>query len=330
MKQEKGLVSVITIFFNAEKFIEESIESVLNQTYTNWELLLVDDGSTDKSTEIAKRYSSEFPGKIIYCEHPNHQNKGMSSARNLGIDHAKGDFVCFLDADDIWMPEKLTEQTAIMINNPDVKMLYGNTIYWWTWEKGSTKRDVIPPLGIKPNSIISPPDLLPLYLIVSAAVPATCSIMCRREIFERIRFEEAFTGLYEDQVFYFKLCLSEKVYVSDKIWDKYRQHNKSSCYTAEKSGQLYTSRVNFLIWLWKYIKLKEIDNTKLILAISEEFWKNRFLEKINTSKSVGIFRWAIKWVFRVENYIFPEKWRLFFWQRSHSHSFLANVSKILI
>src|SRR5262245_40809950 len=73
------LTSVIIIFLDAAKFIEESIQSVLAQTYGNWELLLVDDGSTDGSTDIALDYVQKWPGKIRYFEHEGHINRGMSA-----------------------------------------------------------------------------------------------------------------------------------------------------------------------------------------------------------------------------------------------------------
>jgi glycosyltransferase involved in cell wall biosynthesis len=75
------LVSVITCFYNEEAFLSEAVNSVLNQEYTHWELLLVDDGSTDESVQIAKQFAADFPEKIFYVDHPAHQNKGLSSSR---------------------------------------------------------------------------------------------------------------------------------------------------------------------------------------------------------------------------------------------------------
>ena len=92
------LVSVITPVFNVESFLRETIASVLNQQYTNWELILIDDGSTDGSAEIAKSYSSKFPGKIFYYEHEDHVNRGASPSRNLGLAKVKGELISFLDS----------------------------------------------------------------------------------------------------------------------------------------------------------------------------------------------------------------------------------------
>ena len=97
----KQLVSCIIIFFNAEKFFEEAIESVFAQTYDNWKLLLVDDGSTDSSTVIAHHYAEKYPQKVSYLEHDNHQNLGMSATHNRGIQNARGKYFTFLDSDDL-------------------------------------------------------------------------------------------------------------------------------------------------------------------------------------------------------------------------------------
>src|ERR671932_218944 len=115
----KPSVSVITIFLDAEKFIREAVESVLGQTYKDWELLLVDDGSTDGSTQIALEYTEQYPGKIRYLEHPGHQNRGMSASRNLGLSHSEGRYVAFLDADDVWVAHKLEQQVTILGSQPE-------------------------------------------------------------------------------------------------------------------------------------------------------------------------------------------------------------------
>src|SRR5215510_12099685 len=158
----KPLVSAIIIFLNEEKFLQEAIESVFAQTYDQWELLLVDDGSTDASTAIARRYAEQYPEKVRYLEHVGHQNRGMSAARNLGVRNAKGEYIAFLDADDVWLPLKLEQQVAILNSQPEAAMVYGNTLYWYSWTKNpeDLKRDRIPKLGVPPNTLVKPPELL--------------------------------------------------------------------------------------------------------------------------------------------------------------------------
>ena len=114
----RPLVSIITPTYNSEKFINETIGSVLKQTYKNWELILIDDASTDDTLRIIKSYiKNNFNISLIR----NSSNQGAGVSRNKGILEAKGDFIAFLDADDTWRPNKLKTQIKFMIeNNVDV------------------------------------------------------------------------------------------------------------------------------------------------------------------------------------------------------------------
>jgi len=117
------LVSIITPIYNGSRFLDNAVKSVLNQTYKNWELFLIDDGSKDDSYEKAKKWS-EKDKRIIALHHPNNVNKGVSATRNLGIYYAKGEYIAFLDCDDEWLPEKLEKQIAIMLRYPETVMTY--------------------------------------------------------------------------------------------------------------------------------------------------------------------------------------------------------------
>lgn len=107
---QDGLVSIIMPSWNTGKFIAESIQSVINQTYTNWELLIVDDCSTDDTEQVVKPYLSDK--RIKYTK--NRENSGAAVTRNRAIRHARGEWVAFLDSDDLWRPEKLEKQVAFM------------------------------------------------------------------------------------------------------------------------------------------------------------------------------------------------------------------------
>ncbi|MBO5292280.1 MAG: glycosyltransferase family 2 protein [Lachnospiraceae bacterium] len=104
-------VSIVVPVYNAEKYLEETVESVRRQTYENWELLLVDDCSSDKSAEVMKRLA-ERDARIRPVFQP--QNGGAAKARNRGIREAEGGYIAFLDADDIWKPEKLEKELAFL------------------------------------------------------------------------------------------------------------------------------------------------------------------------------------------------------------------------
>ncbi len=110
MKDFQPLVSVIINCFNGEKYLREAIDSVMNQTYTNWELIFWDNQSTDYTAEIVKSYKDD---RIRYFYAPQHTPLG--EARNLAVKEAKGEYINFLDADDVWMPEKLAEQIKLIV-----------------------------------------------------------------------------------------------------------------------------------------------------------------------------------------------------------------------
>ncbi|OLU38468.1 glycosyltransferase family 2 protein [Ileibacterium valens] len=104
------LVSIITPAYNAEKFIGYTIESVINQTYPYWEMLIVDDGSTDKTEDIVKKYSNKDQRIKYYKQN----NSGSASARNNGIRKSKGRYIALLDADDVWRPDFLKKQIQLL------------------------------------------------------------------------------------------------------------------------------------------------------------------------------------------------------------------------
>lgn len=270
-------VSVVMPFLNLERFIDESIESVLAQTYPRWELLLVDDGSTDRSTEIARRYAEQRPDRISYFDHDGHTNRGASASRNLGVRHARGEYIAFLDADDVWLPHKLEQQVPLLDACPDVGSLYGNTLFWYSWDDApDLPDDYLPPLGVKPGTILTPPDLLTACLRGRAAVPCTCSLLVRRSVVEEIGgFEETFHSVFTDQAFYAKLFLAAPVYVADDYWDKYRQHSSSSCSVAEQEGQLQAKRLAYLHWVGDFLTARSYTHGPLWEALQEALWSHR-------------------------------------------------------
>lgn len=114
-----SLVSVILPTHNAARYILEAVESALKQVYPNKEIIVVDDGSTDNTRDVLASYLD----KIVYVSQ---ENRGVSSARNTAIQHARGELIAFLDADDIWLPNKLDTQMRFLANHPKVELLFSD------------------------------------------------------------------------------------------------------------------------------------------------------------------------------------------------------------
>jgi glycosyltransferase involved in cell wall biosynthesis len=267
------------IFLNAEKFILEAIESVFAQTYPHWELLLIDDGSTDESTAIAKRYADQHPQRVRYLEHPGHQNRGMSASRNLGIRKSKGHYNAFLDADDVWLPEKLEKQVQILDREQKAGMVYGATQYWhsWTGKTEDKAKDYIQKASLPSITLLYPPALLTLFLQKRTAIPCMCSLVVKREVLTAIGgFEETFRNMYEDQAFYAKVALETPVIVTNECLDRYRQHPDSCCAQAESAGKTHSAHLFYLDWLTSYLTEQGFNGSEVWRVFQRERWLYRY------------------------------------------------------
>lgn len=178
------LVSVIIPVYNVERYIAATVQSVLDQTYSNFEVLIVDDGSPDRSIEICEQFTDPRI-KIIRQE-----NRGLAGARNTGIRHAKGEYLGFLDSDDLWLPEKLAKHVEHLDNSPRVGISYSRSAL--IDQDGD-------PLGtylMPPLTGIDVPCLLR-----GSPVGNGSAAVIRREVFDEIRFEANLYGTVEE--FYF-------------------------------------------------------------------------------------------------------------------------------
>jgi teichuronic acid biosynthesis glycosyltransferase TuaG len=180
--------SVILPVYNAEPFIRETLLSVLGQTYTDFELIVVDDASTDASVAIVEELASQ-DSRVILLR--NDSNLGCAQTRNRGLDRAKGDYLAFIDSDDLWMPEKLGKQLALL-ENTDAALVYSahdmlDVRSGARWRKEVPERASFAGL-LKENYI---------------AFPSVC---CRRACIENNRFSDEF--FHEDYVFLLHLLLA--------------------------------------------------------------------------------------------------------------------------
>jgi glycosyltransferase involved in cell wall biosynthesis len=291
-------VSVVIIFFNEQRFLDAAVASVFAQTFPDWELLLVDDGSSDGSSDIAKGYAARDPARVRYLEHLGHENRGEGAARNLGVQAARCEWVAFLDGDDVWLPNRLERSLALARAHPDADVIYGKTEYWQSWEaSGFVKRNRIQPHYFRANRVLRPPDLLVRQLSLRAAYPCMGSLLVRRLAFRAVGgFDESFQGIGQDLVFFAKLGLRHPIYVSDECWDRYRQHSGSMTGAAAQAD-IQVAQRKYLAWLDRYIEQDGLHDERVQSALhaavqrterSSEHWRSR-LERI--------FRRVVRWRF---------------------------------
>ena len=167
MNQRGLLVSVIMPVHNGERYLAEAVESVLGQSYTPFELIVMDDGSTDRSAQIAQGFG---PAALRYHYQV---NAGQSAARNRGVQLATGPLLAFLDHDDYWAPEKLALQVAVLSNAPSVEAVFGHV-------RQFVSPDVEPAAAAR---VRYHAEIMPGH------VPGT--MLIRREVFDRVGLFDA-------------------------------------------------------------------------------------------------------------------------------------------
>jgi glycosyltransferase involved in cell wall biosynthesis/SAM-dependent methyltransferase len=288
-----SLVSVIVIFFDAERFLEEAIESVAAQTYPHWELLLCDDGSTDGSTAIARRWADTSPASVRYLEHDNHRNRGMSATRNLGLAHARGEHVAWLDADDVWLPEKLERQVGLLEEHSGAAMVYGPLRVWfsWTGQAEDFRRDFTQELGVPADSLVEPPTLALRFLRDDAYIPS--GVLVRRSVLEEVGgYEETIGDDYEDEIVHFKICHRWPVFASGESWVKYRQHENAFSVVEPRRPlrrKARANRIDYLTRLSEYLRSQGDEESEAgrLVRRELELAQSRFRYLVAGSASSG-------------------------------------------
>jgi glycosyltransferase involved in cell wall biosynthesis len=285
-------VSVVLCFLNEERFLGEAVDSVLTQTYSDWELLLVDDGSRDRSTALAQQYAKRHPRRIFYIDHPEHANLGLSASRNVGIGRARGPYVCFIDADDAWFPRKLEEQAAILDRNREVAMVIGASQYWRSWSGERGAEDVVIPVGAESEVVIAPPGLMTrLYPLGQGAAPPPSDLMVRREALNAVGgFEASFRGplmLYEDQAFLSKIYRRYPVYVASACWDRYRVRPDSIMARTSEASLFLQVRLHFLMWLQQDLRRTGAVSAEVQRALRQAIRQTRGAQTMTRAKRLA-------------------------------------------
>jgi glycosyltransferase involved in cell wall biosynthesis len=267
------VVSIITPFLNAEVHIGEAIASVRSQTFGDWELLLIDDGSTDASVAIAQA-AAAVDHRVRLVDRSADTKRGAAAARNAGLAIATGHFIAFLDADDIFEADKLDGEIALMDANPTAMMVYGPTRWW---HPGEEHRDWVENMAVQANTLHQPPRLLSdILLLQKGEVPCTCSVLIRHSAIAAVGgFHEDFV-LYEDQTLWAKLFLRYPVFVSDVTRSVYRQHPSSVSAAASRSGKYdrfepHCARKAFLGWIADHLTASGLRYPEVERAIRIAF-----------------------------------------------------------
>lgn len=227
----RPLVSIIMPAYNCERFIEKAIDSVQKQTYTNWELIVINDSSKDATYEMVQR-KANYDDRIHLYD--NEQNMGVSKTRNRGVSIAKGDWIAFLDSDDIWEARKLEKQISLIENNENVAICFTGSAF-------------INEEGEPANYILHVPENVTYKELLKQNVISCSSVLLRKKYYLKYKMPDG--DLHEDFALWLMILREEKkAYGIDEPLLVYR------IYANSKSGnKIHAAKMQWNVY--KYIGL---------------------------------------------------------------------------
>lgn len=203
------LVTVIIPTYNSAQYLSAAVESVLQQTFKDFELLIIDDGSKDNTSELAKTFSDKV--RYIYQE-----NAGVSEARNHGIKVSKGKYVAFLDADDTWLPTKLEKQIDALRNNSEYKFCFSDFV-------GVNQN--LQPIEMKRGRLVD--SAIKDLLLRGNVVGSICTVLCERELFDKVGGFDPKLSQCADWDMWIRIAtLTDFLFIDEQLVT-YRQHDSN-------------------------------------------------------------------------------------------------------
>lgn len=257
-----NLVSVIIPAYNAERYLDETIQSVINQSYHNWELIIVNDGSSDKTASITKTWTEK--DKRIQCI--NKLNTGVSDSRNIGIENAKGEIIFFLDADDVWDPNNISEKLKRFDQN-NISAIYSACELIDENTKSLTR-------NLQGSEDLSLKDML---LLKGNYITAPSGIAVKTNVARKIDGFDKNLSNNADQDFFIRILAGGyKIgYLNETLW-KYRMHHAG----MSKNVSLLEKDILFMFnkaaknKLFESYFFKKRCFANVYITLAGSWWKN--------------------------------------------------------
>jgi glycosyltransferase involved in cell wall biosynthesis len=228
------LVSILVLTYNHEEFIVEAIESALNQTYSNFEIVISDDCSTDNTIDILTNFQLKYPEKIKVIN--SNLNLGVTVNHNRALVNSIGEYVCFMGGDDILLPDKVSQQVDFMLNVPDCEISYHNLEVFDSYSNKFLYYF---------NDKNTPRNGNVLMSIMFGTFNGACGTMVKRK--KELLFDERIS-LASDWYFWIEnLAKGGKILFIDKVLSRYRKHN-SSVSSTTSSNKAFYERVQTLYY----------------------------------------------------------------------------------
>ena len=270
MEDDKGIVSVIMPVYNSEKYVSEAIESVCNQSYPRWELLIVNDGSTDHTPKIIDKYSEKDTRIKVF----HRKNEGVSMARNVGLNQSCGDYVTFIDSDDVYHAERLERMVEVFEQYTDCDIVFSRHEEFI----GESNRDET----ICPGSLVISDENILIKVLSDTRNQFMCNMMLKSEIAKKERFAQI---RFAEDFCYIRDCAwhCKQMAVLDEVLYFYRRDNENamtSHFFSEKYILDYMKLVENICDFCKSHKLEDAFYKKMV---AREYAQNSMRIRKSTS-----------------------------------------------
>lgn len=272
MEQNKGLISIIMPVYNSEKYILESIESICNQSYKNWELVIINDGCTDGSTEIINAYAKKDSRIRVFYK----QNEGVSMARNFALEQVRGKYVTFIDSDDVYHRDRLKRMLQVFEQYTNCDIVFSR--------HKEFKGDLNINETVASGKIVINKDNILKIVISDSKNHFMCNIMLKSEIAKKEKFAQL---CFAEDFCYIRDCVwhCRQMAVLDEILYFYRRDNENamtSHFFSEKYVPDYMKLVENIYNFCKKHKLKDDFYRKMV---AHEYAQNSMRIRKSTSYS---------------------------------------------
>ncbi|HEU4840954.1 MAG TPA: glycosyltransferase family 2 protein, partial [Ilumatobacteraceae bacterium] len=260
------LVSVVVAFLDEERFLPRAIDTVKAQLLDDWELLLVDDGSTDGSPTTAATAAGS-DARIRVLRHAGGVNAGLVASRNLGLAAARGRFVCFLDADDRWVPSKLERQVELLTQHPRAVMVCGPS---WRMPADAVERPPATAVSSTAPRLLRRGHFPRLIARGAVRTPPPSDVMYRTRALRAVGGVPAGPTMHEDQRTFVAVGLHGAVLVSDEPLTEYTVRS-DSVYGAVAMGDdallIVRQHIDFERWMRRYARHHGLAGLALLIVL---------------------------------------------------------------
>ncbi len=243
-------VSVVIPLYNGGRYIESTLMSVFSQSYQCYEIVVVDDGSSDEGPDKVSKILEKHPDRIQLLRHPDNGNHGIAASRNLAIRNAKGYYIAFLDQDDIWLPDKLEKQIAALQQYPEASLVYAKVFYIDEGGKEKKIRGIHPTYG---KGITGNPLNIFSKLIQEDFIP-NLTVLVKKSCLERVGLlDEGPRYEYEDWLLLSKLAYFYKFLFIPEVLGKWREHSNNYSSNIFNTGQFRDAEEHCTIALFSFL-----------------------------------------------------------------------------